>query len=70
MQTKRWSLIETLVQVIVGYFVALVAQILVFPLYNMEVSLGDNLQIGLIFLVVSLVRGYCLRRVFNRIKAR
>lgn len=70
MQNKKWSLIETLVQVIVGYFIALVAQIIVFPLYGMEVSLGDNVEIGLIFLIVSLIRGYGIRRIFNRIKAR
>ena len=51
----------------VGYSVALMTQIVVFPLYGMEVRLSQNVQIGMIFTVVSLVRSYALRRVFNRI---
>jgi len=37
----------------------------VFPMFGLQASLGDNLAIGAIFTVVSLVRSYALRRVFN-----
>ena len=64
-QTRRHSLIESVANVAVGYGVALVTQLVVFPLYGMEVKLGQNLQIGMIFTGVSLARSYCLRRWFN-----
>ncbi len=65
MQTRMQSLLESFINVLIGYLVALGAQIVVFPLYGLEVSLNQNLQIGLIFTVVSIVRSYLLRRLFN-----
>ncbi len=64
-QTKRWSMVESLVNVAVGYWVAFAAQMVTFPLFGIHASLGDNLGIGLIFTAVSIVRSYCLRRAFN-----
>ena len=65
MQTKKMSLIETIVSVAIGYIVALLSQIVVFPLFDIEVSLIDNLLIGLLFTVISIIRGYFVRRLFN-----
>ena len=65
MQTKKMSLIETIVGVAIGYIVALLSQIVVFPLFDIEVSLTDNLLIGLLFTVISIIRGYYIRRLFN-----
>ena len=67
MQTKWQSLFESCINIAVGYSVALMTQIVVFPLYGMDVRLSQNVQIGMIFTVVSLVRSYALRRFFNRI---
>ena len=68
MQTKKMSLIETLSSVVIGYIIALVSQLIIFPVFNIEVSLTDNLLIGLFFTVVSIIRGYYVRRFFNWIK--
>ena len=65
MQTKKMSLIETIVSVLIGYIVALLSQIVVFPLFDVEVSLIDNLLIGLLFTFISIIRGYYVRRLFN-----
>lgn len=65
MQTRKQSLIESCVNVFIGYLVALVAQMTVFPLMGIEVSVEQNLTIGLIFTVVSLARSYAVRRAFN-----
>ena len=65
MQSKKMSLIETIVSVLIGYIVALLSQIVVFPLFDVEVSLIDNLLIGLLFTVISIIRGYYVRRLFN-----
>ncbi len=66
MQSKRRSALEAVANVLVGYVIAVLTQIVVFPLFGMHVPLSDNLLIGLLFTVVSLVRSYALRRVFNR----
>ena len=65
MQSKKMSLIETVLSVLIGYIVALLSQIVVFPLFDIEVSLIDNLLIGLLFTVISIIRGYYVRRLFN-----
>ena len=65
MQSKKMSLIETVLSVLIGYIVALLSQIVVFPLFDIEVSLTDNLLTGLLFTVISIIRGYFVRRLFN-----
>lgn len=65
MQTRVMSLVESVANIVVGYCVAVITQLLVFPLFGLAASLGDNLVIGLIFTIVSLARSYALRRLFN-----
>lgn len=66
MQSKRGSLIEQVCNVGSGFFVAfLVWQCIAAPLYGIDLSLRNNLGITLIFTVVSILRGYVWRRVFN-----
>jgi hypothetical protein len=48
-QSRRMSLIEAIANVVVGFCVALLTQIVVFPLFGLKVSLGDNLAIGGLF---------------------
>ncbi len=64
-QTKLSSLLESLANIAIGYFVALLSQLLIFPQFGINVSLEANLQIGAWFTVVSLVRSYVIRRYFN-----
>lgn len=66
MQTKTHSLIESLTNVAIGYVVALLSQIVVFPMFNIYVPLSDNLLIGLWFTVISIFRSYVVRRYFNK----
>jgi hypothetical protein len=61
------SLIETITSTAIGYSVAVATQLTVFPLFGINIPLQDNLAIGAIFTVVSIVRGYVVRRVFNRL---
>ena len=65
MQTKKQSLFEVCIGTAIGYFVALTTQFIVFPLFDMEVTLTSNLIIGVIFTVVSIIRSYFVRRLFN-----
>jgi len=64
-QSKLGSLIEACANVVIGYGVALLSQIVVFPWFGIHVPLSTNLWIGAWFTVISLVRSYILRRWFN-----
>lgn len=67
MQTKKQSLIESLVNILIGYFTALFSQFLIFPLFNINIPLSDNLLIGFYFTLISLARSYLVRRYFNNL---
>jgi len=67
-QSRRMSMIEAVANVAIGYGVAVLAQLAVFPLFGIAVSLGDNLAIGAAFTVISLARSYAVRRLFNAIR--
>jgi hypothetical protein len=64
-QTKKGSLIEALMNIAIGYGVALISQILVFPMFGIDVPISTNLWIGAWFTAISLIRSYIIRRWFN-----
>ena len=66
MQTKIQSLLESTVNILIGYFTALASQLLIFPLFNINITIQDNLLIGLYFTLISLIRSYLVRRYFNK----
>lgn len=65
MQSRAMSLVEALANVIVGFGVAVATQMTIFPWFDLQTTLEQNLTMGLIFTVASLVRSYALRRLFN-----
>lgn len=67
MQTRLQSFIESCINVAIGYGVALLSQILVFPLFGIHIPLASNLAIGAIFTVISVARSYAVRRIFNKL---
>lgn len=69
-QSRLMSLVETVANVIVGYGVAVVAQILIFPIFGVHTTLAQNLKMGLIFTGVSIFRSFILRRLFEAIRVR
>jgi len=69
-QTRLMSLIESITNIVVGYIVAVATQFAVFPMFGLRVGIVENLWIGLAFTVVSLVRSYALRRLFEYIRVR
>ena len=64
-QSKTESLIESIINTSLGFLVALITQILIYPIFDIEVSFGDQTLLALIFTSVSLFRGYIVRRYFN-----
>lgn len=66
MQSKKLSFIESVINVMIGFVVAISAQVVVFPLFDIYISFNDNLLMAGIFTVVSIARSYVVRRLFNR----
>jgi hypothetical protein len=67
-QSRLMSLVESVANVIVGYGVAVVTQILIFPVFGLQTTLGQNLAMGGVFTIVSLARSFLLRRLFEAIR--
>jgi len=69
-QSRLMSLVESVANVVVGYGVAVLTQILIFPIFGLHTTLAQNLKMGAIFTVVSIARSFALRRVFEAIRMR
>jgi len=69
-QSRLMSFVEAITNVAVGYGVAVVTQILIFPLFGLHTTLGQNLAMGGIFTIVSLARSFLLRRLFEMLCVR
>ena len=65
MQTKKQSFIESITNTLVGFVISFASTFLIFPLMGFESSAGKNIVITLFFTVVSIFRGYIIRRFFN-----
>jgi hypothetical protein len=67
-QSPLMSLVEAVANVVVGLVVAVATQIVVFPILGLQASLAQNLKLALAFTGVSIVRGYGMRRLFERLR--
>ena len=67
-QSRLMSMVEAITNVVVGYGVAVVTQILIFPIFGLHTTLAQNLQMGLLFTGVSIIRSFLLRRLFEAIR--
>ena len=65
-QSRIMSLVESVANVVVGYGVAVVTQILIFQIFGLHTTLTQNLKMGVVFTIVSIGRSYALRRLFER----
>ncbi len=63
-------MVEAIANVAIGYGIAVATQALVFPLFGLHASLSDNLLLGLVFTIVSIIRSYALRRAFEALRHR
>ena len=68
MQNKKLSLIETIAQTLIGLATSILIQLVLYPIMNIPVTFNQNVIITLVFFVVSIVRGYVVRRIFNKFK--
>tara|TARA_R110001632_G_scaffold1171_2_gene4711 strand:- start:9454 stop:9663 length:210 start_codon:yes stop_codon:yes gene_type:complete len=66
MQTKKQSLIESLTNIIVGLLFSFCIQLIIYPSLGIKVTIGENITITFVFFLASLIRGYFIRRYFNK----
>ena len=69
-QSRSMSLVESVVNILVGFGISLGAQIAFLPLLGVQVTLGQNLVFALIMTVISIARSYALRRLFEALHIR
>lgn len=67
MQTRFHSFIEVMTSTIIGYISALISQWIIFPLFGIYNTLGENMMIAAWFTVISIIRSYVVHRWFNHI---
>ncbi len=65
MQKKHHSLLEACVSTSIGFVVAYATTITVLPLFGLRPTLSESFWITCIFTVISILRGYYVRRLFN-----
>ena len=65
-QSRTHSMAETMANIVVGFAASMVIQALVLPAMGHDITLAQNFWITCIFTVASVVRGYGIRRIFNR----
>ena len=64
------SLVESVANVVLGYGIAVAAQMLLFPVFGMHMSLVQNLKLAGAFTIISICRSFALRRIFEAIRVR
>ena len=64
-QSRLSSFIEASLNVFIGFIIALITQIIIFPVYDIEITLDTHIWIGLWFTAISIIRSYVIRRWFN-----
>ena len=63
----KWNnLLESVIDVGSGFILAILIQLLIFPLFGLYPTILDSLGIALIFTVVSMTRSWLWRCYFRR----
>ena len=59
---------ESVIDVGSGFFLAIIIQLTVFPLFDMHPTIFEKFQIAIIFTIVSMTRSALWRRYFRKKK--
>lgn len=66
-QSKKASLIEAIINTFIGYTVTLVCSPAIFWMCNVPISINQIGMVTLLFTILSIIRGYLVRRFFNKL---
>ncbi len=61
-------MIEVATNIAIGLVVSFISQIVIFKLYDIHISVTQNVEITIWFTVISIIRSYLIRRWFNSMK--
>ena len=64
-QTRLGSFIEAWINVAIGFGINFAANLVILPAFGFHISVTQNLQIGVIYTLISVARSYAVRRWFN-----
>lgn len=64
-QSRKDSFAECITSTFVGYWVAVIATQIILPKFGIPVRIDQNLAISAFFTVISVVRSYIFRRIWN-----
>jgi len=67
-QSKQKSFIESTIQTIIGLGTSILIQVVLYPLMGIPVTFSQNIIITMVFFSVSIIRGYFIRRLFDKLK--
>jgi len=65
-QTRRGSFVEAVINVLIGLWINMAANVLIFPHFGWHITAEQNIKLGIIYTAISIVRSYCIRRWFNQ----
>lgn len=66
MQSRKRSLIESFTNITIGFGVAFISQRIIYPLFDIHISMLSNFWIVVLFTFISMIRCYIIRRIFTR----
>ena len=64
-QSRKHSALEALLNILIGFWISVLANRWLLPIWGYQVSMSQAIEIGLLFTWISLIRSYLLRRLFN-----
>ena len=67
-QSRSASLFETLTSTVMGFILSVAVQRALFPAMGHDFAFTENMVLASVFMAVSILRGYTVRRVFNLLR--
>ena len=64
-QSKKLSLLEAMVSTFIGFVLSYLMGLIIFPLIGFDIGYVQNFNVVLAYTLLSLIRGYFIRRLFN-----
>ena len=66
-QTRLGSLIEAFINILIGFWINFFANMIILPAFGFDTfTWAINMQIGILYTIVSVIRSYVIRRWFNQ----
>lgn len=69
-QSTKMSLVESVVSVIAGYILTVLIQLMVYPMFGINIPSQAAMFISLVVVVAAFAKNFMVRRVFNHLHVR